>query len=326
MDTTASGQEVELRKLALEERKLTEEMRHKQAELEFQREQFLKTHERSHGINSVVTPVTVAVLGGLLGLFGTVVNGWQDTRLERQKQQTSLIMKTTEEPDEQKRARTLLFYNEYGYLPLQEETVEKLRSLAHLEEGESPLPESTPTGALVHIPPTINAGLRPAADSTLMRVLGSPGELTRDCSPAGGNVRRLLVTEDVGPFTVTGIRPAVAAIQRIFAEVAREEPELFNAVGTAGMLCVRAVRRPAGMPSNRFSDHSWGTAIDLTIEGRIDPMGDGRAPAGLVALAPYFEREKFFWGAGESGLGENAMHFEASEQLIREWESAGLLR
>jgi hypothetical protein len=120
----------------------------------------------------------------------------------------------------------------------------------------------------------------------------------------------------VGPFTVTGYRPAVEALGRIFAAVEQEKPELYSQLETAGMLCVRQVRGGSG-----FSNHSWGTAIDIRINGQLDEVGDGKTQLGLRELYPYFHNEGFYWGAAYSGDREDSMHFEASEQQVAKWTS-----
>ena len=182
-------------------------------------------------------------------------------------------------------------------------------------------------GALVPIPPGINAGVTAAQQATRVRIFGKPCSLKADCTAVTNEkVKKLLVTRSIGPFSVTGIRPAVDALTRIFKKVKEEKPELHRVVGTAGVLCCRRVRREAGQPpSPNFSNHSWGTAIDLKIRGALDPRGDGKTQMGILLLAPYFNEERFFWGAGFRGRSEDAMHFEASDKLVREWSQDGLL-
>jgi hypothetical protein len=182
-------------------------------------------------------------------------------------------------------------------------------------------------GALVAIPRGINRGVTRARHATMIAALGRPGELTADCSPVtNARVRRLLTTTDVGPFRVTGLLPAVEALRRTFDRVRQREPDLFGQLGTAGMLCCRRVRRTPGRPPSRnFSNHSWGTAIDIKIRGALDPRGDGMTQLGLLMLHPFFNEERFFWGAGFSGDLEDSMHFEASDELVREWRDQGLL-
>jgi len=182
-------------------------------------------------------------------------------------------------------------------------------------------------GALVPIPAGINKGVSKAQQSTMLDVFGKPGGLTADCSAVTNpKVKNLLVTRSVGPFTVQGIKPAVDAVERALARAKQEQPEVAKVLGTAGMLCCRRVRRPAGQPpSPNFSNHSWGTAIDLKIKGALDPRGDGKTQLGILLISPFFNEERFFWGAGFKGSSEDAMHFEASDELVREWKQKGLL-
>lgn len=181
-------------------------------------------------------------------------------------------------------------------------------------------------GALVMIPAGINKGVSAAKQQTMLDIFGKPCSLKADCTAVTNEkVRRLLVAKSVGPFTVEGIRPAVDALTRIFKRVKEEQPELHRVLGTAGVLCCRRVRRESGPPSPNFSNHSWGTAIDLKIKGALDPRGDGKTQMGILLLAPLFNEERFFWGAGFRGRSEDAMHFEASDELVRQWSKDGLL-
>lgn len=179
----------------------------------------------------------------------------------------------------------------------------------------------------VPIPPGINDGLTMVTQGTMLDLLGVPGQRSANCSPVtNARVRRLIVTRDMGHFEVTGLRPAVEALQRVFQKVASELPALFPLVGSAGMLCCRAIRLPSGAPGNTFSNHSWGTAVDLSISGVLDPRGNKKAQRGLLAMHPFFKAEKFFWGAGFSPAAfEDSMHFEASEELVRAWNASGQL-
>ena len=79
------------------------------------------------------------------------------------------------------------------------------------------------------------------------------------------------------------------------------------------MLCARYVR---GSQTN-ISNHSWGTAIDLTIEGQLDPRGNNQVQFGLQLIAPIFNAQGWFWGAGFTT--EDGMHFEAGQALAGGW-------
>lgn len=182
-------------------------------------------------------------------------------------------------------------------------------------------------GKLVPIPKGINKGVTNAKQRTMLDIFGRPGALSEECTPVTSQkVKKLLVTADVGPFRVTGIKPAVDALKRVFLKVQQEEPELFKVLGTAGMLCCRRVRRRPGRPPSRnFSNHSWGTAVDIKIKGTLDPRANGTTQLGLLMLHPFFNAEMFFWGAGFPPDQEDSMHFEVSDELIRDWRKQGLL-
>jgi D-alanyl-D-alanine carboxypeptidase len=196
-----------------------------------------------------------------------------------------------------------------------------------VERAVEPRPVVQDFGALVPIPGSINRGVTAAQQRTMLDIFGRPCSLSAECtSVTNAKVKRLLVTRDVGPFRVEGIRPMVEALTRIFERAQRAEPELMRVVGTAGVLCCRRVRRkPPRPPSRNFSNHSWGSAIDLTIKGKLDPVGNGTTQFGILLLSPFFNEERFFWGAGFRGENEDAMHFEASDELVRDWERDGLL-
>jgi hypothetical protein len=166
----------------------------------------------------------------------------------------------------------------------------------------------------------LNGTLRGARNATMLRHLGNPrGNYDDTCrDPTNNRLLALMVTRDVGPFRVRGLRPAVETLGAILADVAQEQPEVSRALGSAGMLCCRFVRGS----NSAISNHSWGTAIDLTLAGVLDRRGDGRAQEGLIAIHPIFNRHGFFWGAAFPT--EDAMHFEASDQKIEEWAAAGL--
>jgi hypothetical protein len=162
---------------------------------------------------------------------------------------------------------------------------------------------------------TINTGLSPASPRTLERLLGLPrSTFTSECAPVTNPALiRRIVTESVGLFRVTGERLAVESLRRVLTKARAQHPDLYALVGTAGMLCARLVRGSAVVPSS----HSWGTAIDLTVGGKLDIRGDGMVQRGLLALYPYFHAEGWFWGA--EFRTEDGMHFEVAEETLKEW-------
>jgi hypothetical protein len=172
---------------------------------------------------------------------------------------------------------------------------------------------------LIPIPADINPGLNAARQLTMKALLGNPrGSFTRDCQPVTSpRLRDLVRTVDVGPFRVTGLAPAVESLREVLNDIHLEHREVFGALGTAGMLCARLVRGSASSVSN----HSGGTAIDLTLNGLLDAPGNRRTQRGLADIAPVFNRHGWYWGAGFPR--EDAMHFELSDQKIRQLHAAG---
>lgn len=172
---------------------------------------------------------------------------------------------------------------------------------------------------LIEIPSRINEGLLSAKQTTMLSILGAPrGDYDDVCREVTNRrLRDLVATLDVGPFRARGLVPALEGLRLVFADVEREESVVYRALGTAGMLCARFVRGS----TTAISNHSWGTAIDLTLAGTLDRRGDNLVQAGLAQIAPIFNRHGWFWGAGFGT--EDAMHFEASDALIRQWQAEG---
>jgi hypothetical protein len=183
------------------------------------------------------------------------------------------------------------------------------------------MPTVTNLTTLVAIPAGINASVVNAKQMTMLSLLGNPrSNYSSACqeieNPA---LAAKVVRADVGPFKVRGLGPAVDSLRTIMSDVAVEAPPVFAALGTAGMLCARLVRGS----TTGISNHSWGTAIDLTLDSVLDQRGDGRVQAGLTLIAPIFNRHGWFWGAGFAT--EDAMHFEVGDGLIRQWHRDGLI-
>jgi Putative peptidoglycan binding domain/D-alanyl-D-alanine carboxypeptidase len=173
---------------------------------------------------------------------------------------------------------------------------------------------------LKKVPSNINVGVRNAKQQTMLALLGSPrSSFGVDCQEVTNpTLKKLIVLKNVGPFRVRGLKPAVDDLSEIFADVKANNPKLFEALSTAGMLCCRLVR---GTKTGAISNHSWGTAIDMKINDELDRRGDGKVFQGLIDLAPFFNKQGWFWGAGFST--EDGMHFEVGDERIREFHKAG---
>lgn len=169
----------------------------------------------------------------------------------------------------------------------------------------------------------INTGLSSSSASFMVEKFGMPrAQLTADCAPVTSpSLKKLLVKKKIPQIgTVTGLKPAIESLERIMAKVKANDanhPGLFQQIGTAGMLCCRRIRRKPSQPIvNKPSNHSFGAAIDITINGKLDAVGDGMVQEGLLALYPYFREEGWYWGAEFSGPHEDAMHFEMAKETI----------
>ena len=166
-----------------------------------------------------------------------------------------------------------------------------------------------------------NRGLTQPRNAVMLEILGRPREsFTTDCAPVTNpRLQGLLETREIGPIRVTMVRPALDSLARILARLEVDEPEVYAALGTAGALCARLIRGA----STAISNHSWGTAIDVKLEDELDGFGDGGTQFGLLLLAELFNEEGWFWGA--TYTREDSMHFEVSEETLRQWAAEGQL-
>lgn len=167
----------------------------------------------------------------------------------------------------------------------------------------------------------VNKGLKIAGGSYLVEKLGLPREnLSDNCeSMTNPRLKEKLKTTQVGPIRVTMLQPALDSLARVFENVRITDPDLYARINTAGALCVRRIRGT----TNRVSTHSFGLAVDLNIDGKLDTLGDGRTQLGLTILADFFRTEGWVWGA--SWGREDSMHFEISRSQLDTWLAEGKL-
>jgi hypothetical protein len=166
----------------------------------------------------------------------------------------------------------------------------------------------------------LNVGLTVPTSRFLIEMLGNPRDsYNDDCQPmTNPRLAGLVETRRVGPVEVTMLDPALDSLERIFANIEAADPDLYARINTAGALCVRYIR---GSRSS-VSTHSFGLALDLNIDGHLDVLGDGQTQLGLTILADFFNAEGWVWGAAYGR--EDSMHFEVSQEKVREWVGAGL--
>jgi uncharacterized coiled-coil protein SlyX len=164
-----------------------------------------------------------------------------------------------------------------------------------------------------------NQGITQPRNETMLEILGQPrGDYGTTCqSITNPKLKALVDTRQVGPIRVTLLKPALESLERIMAKLKQSDPDIYAALGTAGGLCVRLIR---GSRSS-ISNHSFATAIDLKLEGKLDGFGDGGTQFGLLIVAELFNEEGWFWGA--TYRREDSMHFEVGEQTLRAWVQEG---
>lgn len=173
---------------------------------------------------------------------------------------------------------------------------------------------------LIAVPSPVNVGLSAPSERFMLSLLGRPRKhFSKDCQPVTNKSLRPFMEEiQIGRVRVRGLRPAVDSLRKIMSEIRCSEPEIHHSLGTVGMLCCRKQRR-----SQYISNHSWGTAIDLTACRKLDDYGDGKVQRALAIIAPIFNRNGWVWGA--TFRREDGMHFEVSKEKLLEWKAQGAL-
>lgn len=186
--------------------------------------------------------------------------------------------------------------------------------------GEGPGIEA-PTEKMLLAKARFNKGVTQPGNRVMLEVMGHPRKSYGvDCQGVTNpKIKALMETRSIGPIRVTMVKPALDSLERIYARLQKDEPDLAAKLGTAGALCVRLIRGSRRSVSN----HSWGTAIDVKIEGQLDPFADGSTQFGLLLLAELFNEEGWFWGATYNR--EDSMHFEVGVETLRKWKAEGKL-
>ena len=172
---------------------------------------------------------------------------------------------------------------------------------------------------------SVNIGLRVATAAELTAFLGEPrATYTGDCQPVTNpKLKARIETRNFKTFKATGFNLALDSLTSVLKSVEAEIPDLRALLGTAGMVCARKVKLKGGKLGKRPSTHSWGSAIDLTIDGKLDSQGDDKTFRGLLILSKYFNAAQWYWGV--SFPTEDAMHFEVSFQLLSSWKKQGFI-
>ncbi len=274
-------------------------------------------------IGLVMAGIAVAVVGALL----QTADGSTELRLERNEAQTAQL-----------RVQIDTLRSE-----LRDAQAEMKRLAEEVALGATATPMSLGAAPMVLTPPLaeeevhdgteamtevmklakarFNKGITQPRNRIMLEILGVPRSTkTVNCSGVTQpHLKALLETRQVGPIRVTMLKPALESLERIVAQLKESEPDIHDALGTAGALCARLIRGS----STSWSNHSWGTAIDVKLQGRLDGFGDGGTQFGLLLLAELFNAEGWYWGATYNR--EDSMHFEVGVETLRDWQAEGKL-
>jgi len=169
---------------------------------------------------------------------------------------------------------------------------------------------------------SVNQGLTSPSSAFMTNLLGHPrATYSGECQyPTDPGFKARVGTGMVGPIKVTGLKAAMGSLDRVFADVRNELPDLYAIIGSAGMLCCR-YKRIKGKIVKDLSNHSFGAAVDLKLGGKLDTQGDNLIQRGLLILAKYFNAHGWYWGA--TFPTEDAMHFEVARETLLKWRDAG---
>lgn len=173
----------------------------------------------------------------------------------------------------------------------------------------------------VDVPTNVNQGLTVASPQFMESLLGSPRRsYTPKCQAMTNKdlYNKYIASENLGRFKAHGLRLAIDSLKKVLSDIEKEQSAVYEKLGTVGMLCCRYMGK-----STKISNHSWGIAIDLLIDGKLDPYNNGKTYYGLTLIAPIFNRHGWFWG-GRYRTSDDAMHFEVSKEKLLEWQKAGL--
>ncbi len=274
-------------------------------------------------IGLVMAGIAVAVVGALL----QTADGSTELRLERNEAQTAQLRVQidtlrSELRDAQAEMKRLAEEVALGAtaVPAPQGAAPLMLTPPLAEEEEHDGTEAM-TEVMKLAKARFNKGISQPRNRVMLEVLGVPRSTkTVNCSGVTQpRLKALLETRQVGPIRVTMLKPALESLERIVAKLKESEPDIHDALGTAGALCARLIRGS----SSSWSNHSWGTAIDLKLQGRLDGFGDGGTQFGLLLLAELFNEEGWYWGATYNR--EDSMHFEVGVETLRKWQAEGKL-
>ncbi|MBT8410820.1 MAG: peptidoglycan-binding protein [Octadecabacter sp.] len=176
----------------------------------------------------------------------------------------------------------------------------------------------------VPVPAGFNEGLRSVSNTVMIQYFGLPrGDFDQTCKESTNTVFREQCqfgahVPQLGKIW-WGLRPALDSLHDVMADISRRVPQVYDIMGQAGVGCCRHVRGS----SSSISNHSWGSAIDITLGGRVDPYNNDKITRGMIEIIPIFNEHK--WYSGAYFGREDCMHLEVSKDLLEMWAAGGKL-
>lgn len=269
--------------------------------------------------------IAAAIVFALVGAVLQTADGGAELRIGRLEAEVEILRADTE------RLQATVRDSQSELLRLQEEvglmagrmpqtpSVAGIEPSVRIEDVEEHIETEEMTEVMLLAKSRFNKGVTQPRNRTMLELLGQPrSSYGTNCqSITNPKLKSLVETRKVGPIRVTLLKPALESLERIFAKLKETEPDIHDAIGTAGGLCVRLIR---GSRSS-ISNHSFGTAVDIKLQGKLDGFGDGGTQFGLLLLAELFNAEGWYWGA--TYRREDSMHFEVGEETLRRWRAEG---
>lgn len=166
------------------------------------------------------------------------------------------------------------------------------------ERGRHYWSEFTPLAS----PGSVNRGLACPSSRQMEELFGDP-----HAAHTQSRMKRGMF----GSQPINGLALAIDSLNAIQTRVKQDLPDLHAMLGSAGMYALRSIRG-----HNCYSNHSWGTAIDVIVDGLLVALGATRSCKGLDALCGYFNEAGWYWGGGYHHR-KDAMHFECGLSLAR---------
>lgn len=168
-------------------------------------------------------------------------------------------------------------------------------------------------------PGTVNVGLICPSSAWMVGKLGKPREtFSQQCQDmTNKKLAAMIEVRTIGHNHFRGLKPALDSLEQVMTTIAQKLPDLYPHIGSGGMLCCRNIRGY----TDAISNHSWGTAVDIAIDGQIEPLGPSKPYLGLSLIAPFFNQFGWYWGGGYTGR-KDCMHFECGQALVETFAAA----